>query len=69
MEAKKLEAADFETGMAFEQRVAAAQQAFLAANAGYQTFVEILRERYGAPAHAWTLKDWAEGFVPVESEE
>jgi hypothetical protein len=66
MQAKKLETADFETGMAFERRVAAAQQAFIAANAGYQAFVEILRERYGAPAPAWTLTDWAEGFVPVE---
>lgn len=66
MEAKRLDTADFETGMAFEQRLAAAQQAFVAANAGYQAFVEILRERYGAPVQAWTLTDWAEGFVPVE---
>jgi hypothetical protein len=63
MEIKKLADADFETGMIFEQKLAAAHAAMVAANTAYQAFVEVLRQRYDAPADSWTLTDWADGFV------
>lgn len=65
MQTKKLADADFETGMAFEEELKAALETMKEANAAYQRFVAILRRKYDAPAEAWTLKDWAEGFVPL----
>jgi hypothetical protein len=65
MQAKKLAAADFETGMAIEAEMAAAVEAVKNTNAGYQLFVAVLRKKYDAPASAWTLTDWAQGFVPI----
>lgn len=65
MDAKKLSGADFETGMILERKLAAAHEAFMAANTAYLTYLDVLRARYSAPAGEWALTDWAEGFVPV----
>lgn len=69
MQAKKLADADFETAMAIEQEMAAAVEAAKNINTGYQLFVAVLRKKYDAPADAWTLSDWAQGFVPLREEE
>ena len=66
MEAKKLADADFETGMAFEQQLAAAQAALMTANAGYQAFVAILRLRYDAPEGGVALTRLGRGLCSVE---
>lgn len=65
MEAKQLSDADFETGMIFERKLAAAHEAFIAANNAYLAYMEVLRERYSAPEGEYQLLDWADGFVPV----
>jgi hypothetical protein len=63
---KTLAVADLETGLAFEEQMAAAVEALKGANAAYQMYIAILRKKYDAPADAWTLKDWAEGFIETE---
>lgn len=67
MEIKKLEKADFETGVLFEQRLSEAHSAFAAMNQAYLTHLEILRQKYDAPAGLWALKDWATGFVTEDN--
>lgn len=69
MDAKPLQQADFETGMMLERRLAEAYEAFAAANQAYLVYFDILRERYNAPAGAWALRDWAEGFVREDNDE
>lgn len=63
MESKPLTDNDFGTGMIFERKLAAAHEAFVAANTAYKIYMDVLRERYNAPADEWELTDWAEGFV------
>jgi hypothetical protein len=68
MQRKLLAEADFETGMAFEQELAAALEAIKCANDAYQRYVAILRRKYDAPEGEWTLTDWAIGFERIEVE-
>lgn len=66
MESKPLGLSDFETGVEYERQLAMARQHIDTLTQGYQIFINNVRARYNAPNDKYELRDWAEGFVPVE---
>ena len=52
----------------YETEIQKAQVAVNALIQAQQMFVEYLRIQVGAPAEQYTIKNWGDGFVPIEKE-
>lgn len=59
---------ELEMLLTYETEIQKAQVAVNALIQAQQMFVDYLRIQVGAPAEQYTIRNWGEGFIPLEKE-